>query len=392
MTSQRINVLQILGNAITGGMENCVLRLIERLPKDRFHIAAITPFESAITEKMRALDVDVIALPMIDEPPWSSIHIAATLVKAQAIDVLHAHLPNGHILAGIAGRITGKPVLATLHGRNLEATDFEVHRLTGTHVSAVCKHTFFQALGLGVDPSRLHLIPNGVDSEVFKPLPDSGALRERHRIPTSAPLIGFVGRLAQEKGPSVFVQAALHVHRCMPAARFVMIGEGPLRGEIEGLIARFDMDYVHLAGLQHDMPNVYAELDLVVSTSHSEAMPLVLMEAMACGVPVIATRIGGVPDIVLHSVTGILVSPNDDEAIARAILDLLKERSKYCESSAAARQRAVERFSLNDSVEATAQLLTRLAQPRGTDRRLSTLPVAKQASAAAPAANGKSLR
>ena len=134
----RIHVLEIIGNAIVGGMENSVLRLIEGLPPERFAVSALCPFESPYTDRLRAAGAEVHVAPMPDDPPWSAILLASTLVKANAVDVIHAHLPNAHVLAGVTGRLTGKPVLATIHGRQLTTLDLEVHRSAGTHLHVVC--------------------------------------------------------------------------------------------------------------------------------------------------------------------------------------------------------------------------------------------------------------
>ena len=207
--------------------------------------------------------------------------------------MIHAHLPNAHVLAGVTGRLTGKPVLATIHGRQLTTLDLEVHRSAGTHLHVVCKQSHFHALGIGVAASQLHFIAHGVDTEVFRPERRAGgALRRRFGIADDAPVVGFVGRLSPEKGPDVFLRMALGLHERNPAVRFIVAGDGPMRHQLEAFTRRFALDgVVHLAGMQSDMPAVYNELDVLVSASHSEAMPLALMEAMACGVPLVATRV-----------------------------------------------------------------------------------------------------
>lgn len=366
----RIRLLEVIGNGIVGGMESCVTRLIERLPRERFAISALCPFESVFTDGLRAQGVEVVIAPMPDDPLWSSIQVTCALIKAGAIDVLHAHLTNAHMLAGLAGSLTGKPVLATIHGRQVTVTDLEIHRSTGTHVSVVSKHSYFNALGLGVNPAQLSCIPNGVDTDVFRPGRSAAAgLRRRFDIPADAPLIGFVGRLAGEKGAEVFVRAGLLLRSWLPSAHMVLVGEGPQESELRALVDRFELGgRVHLASVRRDMPAVYHELDILVSSSHSEAMPLVVMEAMASGLPVIATRVGGVPDVVEQGQTGWLVDPGDFEGIAAMLAQVLSRPADLERMSARARSRALERFSLVDSVTRTERLLTQLASPYADGR------------------------
>jgi glycosyltransferase involved in cell wall biosynthesis len=386
----RLNLLEIVGNAIVGGMETCVLRLIERLPRERVNVTVMCPFESRFTDHLRALDVEVLVASMPEDPPWASIQMAASLIKTRAIDVVHAHMANAHVLAALAGKLTGKPVLSTIHGRQLHNADLEVHRAAGTHLSVVCAHTYYHALGLGVNPAQLTLIPNGVDVNVFTPRQRETTLRERFGIPADAPVAGFLGRLSWEKGPDVFLRAVLGAHQRVPDAHFILVGEGPMLSQLQDFARQFGLaGHVHFAGLQTDIPAVLSEFDLLVSSSHSEAMPLAIMEAMACGVPVLATRAGGVPDLIQHGITGWMVGLNDYEALAREITRLLSTDKERQAMGAAARQRAVERFSLADRVAETEALLQRLAQPAAATRRIAAMPSQPRALAGS---NGASRR
>src|SRR5690606_18860865 len=99
---------------------------------------------------------EVVITPMPDNPPWFTIQLACSLIKARNVDVIQAHMSNAHLLAGLAGRITDRPVVGTVHGRQLSTLDVEMHRIAGSHISVVCQQTYFQALGLGINPSHLH--------------------------------------------------------------------------------------------------------------------------------------------------------------------------------------------------------------------------------------------
>ena len=371
----RIHVLEVLGNAIIGGMETYVERLVENLPADRFAITALCPFESPFTQRLRARDIEVLVTPMPDDPPWSSIQMTCAMIRSGAIDVLHAHLPNAHALAGIAGRLTGKPVLATLHGHKVGMLDLEVHRNAGTHLSVVCRQSYFHALGLGVSAGQLSCNPNGVDTEAFKPRPrPANGLRARLGIDASAQVVGFLGRLSPEKGPEVFLRAALLAHARMPQVHFVFVGDGPLAASLQEQIQRLKLDgRVHMAGLQRDVATVLNDIDVLVSSSHSEAMPLAVMEAMASGLPVVATRVGGIPDMIDQGESGWLVAPNDFADIATRLEQILLTPGELERMGLAARARAVEKMALSDTVEGIAQLLTRLVPTRATQREISAV-------------------
>lgn len=385
----RIHVLEVVGNAIVGGMETYVERLVENLPPERFAITALCPFESPFTERLRARDIEVFVTPMSDDPPWASIQMACAMIKAGGIDLLHAHLPNAHVLAGIAGRLTGKPVLATLHGHRVGLLDLEVHRHSGTHLSVVCRQSYFHALGLGISAGQLSCNPNGVDTEAFKPRPrPADGLRAALGIPATASVVGFLGRLSPEKGPEVFLRAALLASARLADTHFVFVGEGPLAATVRETIARVHLqDRVHLAGLRHDVAAVLNDIDVLVSSSHSEAMPLAVMEAMASGLPVVATRVGGLPDMVEQGQSGWLVAPEDYEAIADRVHQILSTPGELARMGAAARQRAVEKMALADSVERVAALMSRLVPARTTQREISAVvsePTRRRPAAARP--------
>lgn len=392
----RIHVLEILGNAIVGGMETYVERLVEHLPADRFAVTALCPFESPFTERLRSRDIEVLVTPMPEDPPWSSIQMTCAMIKSGAIDVLHAHLPNAHALAGIAGRLTGKPVLATLHGHKVGVLDLEVHRNAGTHLSVVCRQSYFHALGLGVSAGQLSCNPNGVDTEAFKPRPrPADGLRANLGIPPAAKVVGFLGRLSPEKGPEVFLRAALLAQAKLADTHFIFVGDGPLAASLKEQIVRLKLDQrVHLAGLQRDVAAVLNEIDVLVSSSHSEAMPLAVMEAMASGLPVVATRVGGIPDMIEQGESGWLVAPNDFGDIAARLEQILSTPGELERMGRSARARAVDKMALSDTVEGIAQLLTRLVPSRTTQREISAVvsdSTRRRVPAARPAAaNGSS--
>jgi glycosyltransferase involved in cell wall biosynthesis len=375
----RTHILQIVGNAIVGGMENYVVRLVERLPRDRFGVSVLAPFESRCTDQLREAGAEVFITQVTDEPSWHSIQLATSLVQSRSVDVLQAHLPNAHVLAGLAGRLTNRPVLATIHGRAVSTLDIEVQKLAGSHLAVVCRQSYFHALGVGIDPRHVHFVPNGVDSERFRPLRvRDGALRTRFGIAPETPLIGFIGRLSPEKGPDLFLRMAVSVRAQCPTAEFILVGDGAMFGQLQTFARRFGIgDAVHFADSQSDMPAVFHELDLVVSSSLSEAMPLAVMEAMASGLPVVACKVGGIPDLVAHGLTGWLADKGDYETLAAHVVDLLENDAVRLAAGAAARERAVARMGLDRGIETTMRLFSQLAGQRSDARRFGTLHEAR---------------
>ena len=149
-------------------------RFVEQMPRERYRFTVLLPADGPYADRLRALGAEVVIVMMADDPPWVSIQTAVALVQHRGIDLIHAHLPRAHVLAGLVGRLTGRPVVATVHGRQPSVLDMEVHRTTGTHLSVVCQASYLSALGLGVSPTQLSCEPNGVDTRRFHPRPRGG--------------------------------------------------------------------------------------------------------------------------------------------------------------------------------------------------------------------------
>jgi len=360
-----LTVLEILSNAIVGGMETAVLRLVSHLPTRGFRVEALCPFRSPFTDALGTVVDAVHIAPMGDRLRWHTVQMAAGLVRDGGVDVIHAHLWTAHQIAALAGRLARVPVVATAHGMHITMPDLEAHLLGRTHLCLVSEAARAHALAAGARASRVHVVRNGVDVGVFAP-----QRRTQHRPVT----IGYVGRLSPEKHPQLFVRAAARVRRDCPDARFAIVGDGPLRGELAALAERLHVDDVlTFTGVRADMPQVYAAIDILALTSWHEGTPLALLEAMASGLPVVATSVGGVPELVTVGVTGLLSRPGDDAALARALVELVLDPARRAAFGRAARARALAEFSLARYVDATAALLRTVAAERAEPSMRSTV-------------------
>jgi glycosyltransferase involved in cell wall biosynthesis len=295
-----------------------------------------------------------------------SVERLVELVRRTGPDVLHAHLPNANTVCSLAGAICGVPVLATLHGRQLTQRDAEVLHVGRAHALVVCEAALSHALLLGVPRERVTLVRNGVDLAQFTPA----------AIASDVPVVGFVGRLSPEKAPLDFVRVAAYVAQRLPRPTFRVVGEGPLLADAQRLAQALGLgERIAFAGLRQDMPAVYRELVLLVSTSVTEGAPYAVLEAMACGVPVVATAVGGVPELVANALTGRVLPAGAIEILGRAVCELLADPQRLAGMARAARERVRERFAVEDQRRATCALLRRLAG------RAAVLPVSRPATA-----------
>ena len=384
---ERPHILEVLGNAIVGGMENYVRNLTANLPAAEFKVSLLCPFESAMTEALRAAGCEVYIAPLHDDPPWRSVELICTLVREIGVDLLHAHLMNAHTVAAIAGRLSGTPTVATLHGMSLQSQEISVARTTGSHTIVVCRQAWSQALAVGLPSELVSLVPNGVDLTVYHPLSaDPGEFREAIHVAPTDMLIGFVGRLAWEKGPDKFLKAAEFILERRPDVHFAMVGTGSMEKDLAAAVRRGGLEsHIHMAGLAREPHRIYPALDLLLHTSRADAMPLTILEAMASGVPVVAIGVGGIPEIVATGETGILIGtaewpgivseyPGGWEGVAEAALAVLAQPERLKAMSAASVKRAQACFDIRQSAVLTSQIFRQLLRSRQDKARLHSVP------------------
>jgi glycosyltransferase involved in cell wall biosynthesis len=228
------------------------------------------------------------------------------------------HVFHGHVFYGYFGRlqirayITIERLMARLSDRIVAISESQQHDIV--HVYRIAPANKVLVVPLGFDLNAL------VEAKQTA----KGRFRALYGLSADAPLVGFVGRLTSVKNPALFVQAARRVLEEVPEAHFCVVGDGELRQDVERQVAALGIaERVHLAGWQRDMQAVYAALDVLVLTSLNEGTPVTAIEALAAGVPVVATDVGGVADIVRDKETGLLVPPDDAGALVRSVSALL---------------------------------------------------------------------
>ncbi len=359
----RVHVLEVIGNASIGGMENYLRNFVTHLPADQFRVTCICPYESPFTASLRQLGVEeVFITPIADDPVWRSIQLTAEVARLHQIDILHAHMPKAHVLAGLAGCLIHKPVVATIHGMDVTSHELGINRATGSHLITNCQEAYTQALAMGVPAGRVALVRNGVDTEVFTSGRSGDELRRQIKVSKGTQLVGFVGRLEHEKGPDLFLRAAEYVHHVRPDVHFVIVGEGSMREHLDTMCTNMRLEeHVHFAGWLAETEEVYPALDLLVHTSRSDGTSLVLLEAMSCGCPTIGLAVGGIPEIIENDSTGLLAGAGDWEGVGIRIIQLLDEPHRLQRMGIAASQRVKQHFNVRTNIRCTAELLRHIA-------------------------------
>jgi glycosyltransferase involved in cell wall biosynthesis len=264
----------------------------------------------------------------------------------------------------LAAWLEGVPVIgAALHSTGWPDGVGYLNRLltplTDAFIAVAQNHGRFLVTHERFPASKVRVIANGVDTERFRPRIGAGAdLRTELGAPSTAPLVGIVAALRPEKNHELFLRTAAIVRRRRPDAQFVIVGDGPERQKLEQVAASFDLNPgAHFLGSRSDIPQLVAGLDLFALTSHNEANPVSILEALACGVPVVSTRVGSVEETVREGITGFLVEPGDADQAANRWLQLINDRPLRNQMGDAGRRLVIEHCSLEKMVAGYQQLI-----------------------------------
>jgi glycosyltransferase involved in cell wall biosynthesis len=200
-----------------------------------------------------------------------------------------------------------------------------------------------------------------VDIDLFTPDGTGDELRNTINVPKGSPLIGFVGRLEYEKGPDLFLRAAGHIHNILPGIQFVIVGDGSMLKELRQMAKQYQLEHrLHFVDWSTDIAKVYPAFDLMAHTSRNDGTSLVLLEAMACGLPVVGMAVGGVREMIENEHTGMLVPPADWEAMGIQILKLLEQPQLLQSMGTAGRRRVEEKFNVLTNACRMSDLLRRI--------------------------------
>ena len=367
--SGRVRVLHVITRLELGGAQGNTLHTVATLDRETFEPGLAWGPGDRLDARARALgDVALFEIPSLRREPRPPADFAALTalrrtIRAWRPAIVHTHSSKAGILGRAAARLEGVPaVVHTVHGFGFTplqpapvravflALERVASRWTDAFVVVAAAHRELGA-SLGVlDPARTRVIRSGIDLAAFRNASGGLGLRERLGVPTAAPLVVQVGNLKPQKAPLDFVRVAASVARTVPDARFLVAGDGPLRGRAERLAARLGVaDRVLLPGWIEDVPAVLDAADVAVLTSRHEGLPRAVVEALAAGVPVVATAVDGTPEVVRHGINGLLAVPGDVEGLARAVARLLGDPELRHRMAAAAPE-GLEAFDIDRMV------------------------------------------
>ncbi len=361
--TDRPTVLRMITRLNIGGPARHAAFLTRALSERGFGTELVSgveaPHEGRIDPGTDVTLVPSLRRPVDPRADARALRAISQLVARRRPDVVHTHLAKAGAVGRLASHRAGVPVVVhTFHGHVLDgyfpgpaaraflAAERALARRS-TALVAISGAIRDELLTIGIgEESRWRVIPLGLELDDLLALgPDPKAIRADRGLPVDTPVVGIVGRLAPIKDHDTFLRAAVRIAAARPDVAFAVVGDGELRARLGSRARQLLGDRVRFTGWVDDLPSLYGALEVVALTSRSEGTPAALIEAAAAGRPAVATRVGGVADVVRDGETGALVAPGDDVALAGEILRVLDDPALARGRGEAARAHVRDRFS-----------------------------------------------
>jgi len=350
--------MQFYNDTGPGGAEQMIVDLSRGLRRTGHEVTVALMSRGWLQDELERAGVPTALMPKRRRVDVAYFRRVGKFLRNNAIQVIHAHEFNSNVSGCVIGRMTGIPVVATVHGREYVASRLRrriayrwVGRTAGRVVAVSGTIRRFLAEGVGLRGDNVATIYNGIDTERYEGTAGSDPIRRELGIGPGALVVGAVGSLYAVKGHVHLIRALADVARDLPDVACIVAGRGELRAELEDEARRLGLhDRVRFLGYRSDVPRLLAAMDVFVLPSLSEGLPLSLLEAMAAGVPVVATEVGGNAEVIDDGATGFLVPPRRSDLLAERIREVLGDRSRARAMSLRARRSVQERFSADRMV------------------------------------------
>jgi glycosyltransferase involved in cell wall biosynthesis len=372
----RIKVLRLITGLRVGGAEMGLLESLRQLDRQRFEpVVACLYSRGAVADRIVELGIPVYDLQMRWFSDPAGLLRLWRLLRRERPDVLHTHLFRANFWGRLLGRLAGlRAIVSTEH--SISSGQIEGRKRSwliwaADRYSALCCDKVLAVSGdvqsclleNRIPARKVELFYNAIDTEAFACGASRAEVREEFALGT-APVAAILARLHPVKRHDLMLEAWALVLQQLPQARLLIVGAGVLEGELRHRAEKLG-DAVIFAGERSDTPAILAACDVAVLASEHEMFGRVLVEAMAAARPVVATKVGGIPEIVIDGVTGLLVPFGDAAALAAALLRLLTGRELAARMGEAGRQRARECFDIRRATRRLEEIYTELSEQSG---------------------------
>ena len=354
--SVKPRVAHVLHGMTVAGAEILVHEMIGALADDFDFSLVLLDEKGALGEDLESRGVPVHTL---ERRPGVDVGLVGRLRRAlreDDVDLVHAHqyTPWFYGALGACAGFGRPPILFTEHGRHYpdrrRPKRVLFNRLLAPVTDGLVSVSGFVRDCLrdneGLPESRIRILYNGIDPARFDVRPDRARLREEQGVGPDDPVVGIAARFAPVKDHATLLDAFAIVVRDVPEAKLVLVGDGPLREELEAKVERLGIEEsVRFLGVRRDVPELLSTWDVFTLTSWSEGTSVTLLEAMASGLPTVVTRVGGNPEIAVEGETGLMAGRGDSEGLAAAFVRLLRDPELRGELGEAGRERVRRKFT-----------------------------------------------
>lgn len=369
----------IIDGEVTGGNMIC-LAFIDEAIRRNWKVVVNSPTNGKFTKMLNKKKIKVYNIKAKRTFQIDKVLKLVSIVKKESIDIIHTHtaLP-GMIISRIAGKLTNTSVITHEHGLFpinskplIGKYQIWLNKFTAKFDDksiAVSHYTKEKLIERGMSPNKICVIYNGIEMPDLKNNKNNLKKNcyEKLDLPTNIFLVGLIGRIDKMKGQEVLIKAIPHVIKKNPSAYFLIIGEdfkgGNYIQELKNIVEKLGINkYIEFAGYRDDVIDLMNSFDLFVLPSFGEGLPVVILEAMAAGKPVIATSVGGNSEVVLDGETGTIIPPEDPEALTKAVIYHLENPEISKEMGRKGYDRVKENFTKKQMVEKTFQIYEEVLQ------------------------------
>jgi len=346
------------GNKLFGGPLQ-VYYLLRGLHQQGQQNILVCSESSAIADAARKVAANIYAVPVSGDLDVAFVWRLRRIIRKESPDLIHLHSRRGaDLLGGIAGRLENVPVILSRRVDNPEPRWWVAlkYRLYD-RVITISKGIEDVLLKEGVPAEKVTCVPSAVDIGQYRPACDRDWFEQAVGIEPGQPVVGVIAQLIPRKGHRYLLEAIPDLLKRIPEVQFLFFGTGELATELRTEIEQRGLGgSVRLAGFRDDLSRVLPCLDAVAHPALMEGLGVSLLQAAACGVPVVASAVGGIPEIVQDQVNGYLVPPRQPEALGRALLSLLEDRSRAQQMGMAGRAIVEHGFSIDAMVKGNMDL------------------------------------
>lgn len=349
-------ILHTIDTTGPGGAETVFIDLATRLPQDQYRAVVVIRGKGWVYDELRRRGIEPVLLDCKGSFNISYLKGLCRIIRDEQVDVIQSHLLGANVYCSIAGMLTGRPVVATFHGE-VDIGDRErFKRLKFGAIARGARHVIAVTDSLRDDidartplsASKIRVIYNGINTQDFM-LPAGDSLRRRYDWDKDCLVIGSLGNIRPAKGYDVLLRAARQIVDNNEQCRFVIAGEAKKDSALlkELLVLRKQLgleNYVRFLGFTDNAAQFLADIDIFLSSSVSEGLPLSAIQAMVAGAPIVATRCGGYEGLIDDGKTGLLVEVNNPDAIREAVEKLAASPDMRRDMAARAKQYAVARY------------------------------------------------